>query len=302
MDYALWAKIAEMGWLGMALSEEAGGVGYTEVEEMLVFRELGRVCAPIEIMASVLAGKICDEAGCFELAGEFARGETVASIAVSGDYNRPADDLNDHVIFGTDEARYTVRLMEGRAKLLDLEGLNVQAHSTVDKSIRMGKCDLSGADLIAETDSSRISDTANLLVSSLFQGIAEQVTNDIVEYAKIRETFGRPIGTYQAVSHPIANMKIRAEASRAQLFYAALVLANGGGSRDVNLHLSSARLLCEESARQNVKDNIQLHGGIAVTDEFVAHFYLKRTLVLQRLISNKFAQTELVLNAEMSPF
>ncbi len=304
VDDSVWSRIAGMGWLGMTLSEASGGVGYSEIEEMLVFHELGRVCAPLEIMSTVLAAKIGDAAGQHELAASLAAGQAVAALTVNRDPTLDAEDLSSQMLFGGSQAGYAVHLTKGWARLIDLQGTDIIPVPNLDKSVRLGETDLRNKKIVAQAPGERILQTANLLVSAQLQGAAEEVMNLITEYAKVRETFGRPIAAYQAVSHPIANMKVRCEAARAQLYYASLVLAetSKGGTRDADLHVSSARLLCEDTALRNVEDNIQLHGGIAVTDEFTAHFFLKRVHVLKRMVSNAFTQSEIVLNAKMTPF
>ncbi len=304
VDDAIWSWIAGIGWLGMTLSEASQGVGYSEIEEMLVFRELGRVCAPLEIMSTVLAAKIGDAAGQHELAASLAAGKIVGAMTINANPTLAADDLSSQMLFGALEARYAVHLTPDRARLLDLQGANTIPIPNMDKSVRLREADLRNAAIVAEAPGTRIMQAANLLVSAQLQGAAEEVMDLISEYAKVRETFGRPIAEYQAVSHPIANMKVRCEAARAQLYYASIVLAEASkdGTRDADPHVSSARILCEDTALRNAEDNIQLHGGIAVMDEFIAHFFLKRVHVLKRIVSNGVAQSEIVLNAAMTPF
>lgn len=304
VDDAIWSRIASMGWLGMTLSEASGGIGCSEIEEMLVFRELGRACAPLELMSTVLAAKISDAARQHELAASLAAGKSVGAMTINSNPILAAGDLSSQMLVGALEARYAVHLTPDRARLIDLQGANTIPIPNMDKSVRLSEVDLSNAKIVAEAPGARVMQAANLLVSAQLQGAAEAVMELISEYVKVRVTFGRPIAVYQAVSHPIANMKVRCEAARAQLYYASLVLAEASkdGSRDADLHVSSARLVCEDTALRNVEDNIQLHGGIAVTDEFVAHFFLKRVHVLKRIVSNRFAQSEIVLNAEMTPF
>jgi alkylation response protein AidB-like acyl-CoA dehydrogenase len=116
-------------------------------------------------------------------------------------------------------------------------------------------------------------------------GLAEAALHLIVEYAKVRETFGRPIGSYQAVRHPCADMATRVEAARAQLWYAAAALKEGRAEAPV--HLNAAKHLANQAAVANADACIQLHGGIGVTDEHDAHLLLKHALLLSRVFGSK---------------
>jgi alkylation response protein AidB-like acyl-CoA dehydrogenase len=128
-------------------------------------------------------------------------------------------------------------------------------------------------------------------------GVAEQALDLIVEYAKVRETFRRKIGSYQAVRHPCADMAMRVEAARSQLWYAAASVKGGRG--DARAHLTAAKHLANEAAAANADANIQLHGGVGVTDEHHAHLLLKRSLLLGRLFGSKRALLAQLLHAKL---
>ncbi len=109
-------------------------------------------------------------------------------------------------------------------------------------------------------------------------GIAEATRDMSAQYAKDREQFGRPIGTFQAVKHRCADMAVRCEVAFDLAIYAAL-LVDGDGP-DAALHVPAAKVLAGEYAIANVFDNVQNHGGIGVTWEHDAHFFVKRANVL----------------------
>ena len=108
---------------------------------------------------------------------------------------------------------------------------------------------------------------------------------------------GRKIGTYQAVRHPCADMALRAEAARCQLWSAAAALKERRA--DVQAHLDAAQHLANEAATMNADASIQLHGGIGVTDEHHAHLLLKHGLVLSRLFGPKRTVLARLLHAEL---
>ena len=119
----------------------------------------------------------------------------------------------------------------------------------------------------------------------------------IVAYAKVRETFGRKIGTYQAVRHACADMALRAEAALCQLWSAAAALKER--RRDAEVHLDAAKHLANRASLVNADVDIQLHGGIGVTEEHDAHLLLKHSLVLARLFGSKRALLARLLYAEL---
>ena len=101
----------------------------------------------------------------------------------------------------------------------------------------------------------------------------------------MRETFGKKIGSWQAVRHPCADMAVRLEAARSQLWFAAAAMKEGRA--DAAVHLDAAKLLANQAAMANADSNMQLHGGIGVTDEHSAHLFLKHALVLSKMFGTK---------------
>jgi alkylation response protein AidB-like acyl-CoA dehydrogenase len=300
----LWQEIAQMGWLGMSVGEESGGVGYTAVEEALVFRELGRVCAPPRILFTALAAKAAAAAGYHRLASRLTSGELTAAYAAQDDFAAAGASLHRRRLYEPAGSDCAMSVDGDWIRVLDISGQKFELRPALDKSVSMSIADLSDAPVLAQLQSAPLRHAAALLQAAGFVGIAEATRDMIVEYAKIRETFGKPIGSYQAVRHPCAEMAMRCEEARAQLFFASLVLADAehGGSRDTELHVACARVLSESAALRNVDDNIQLHGGIGVTDEFTAHFYLKRAHTMASWFSGRREHLEHILNAPLTPF
>lgn len=278
-------ELAELGWFGMSLPEEAGGFGFSVVEEVLVFREIGKYLGPNAALGITLAAKVAAEAGNFELAQALAAGAHSVAIAQI-DPNRGTLRLYDH-----EGADLALRVSHEGASLVSLEGVSIEAFACLDRSITLGNADLANAKLVARSSSDATLQSARLLVTAMTVGICEATTEMIAEYAKIRYTFGRPIGSYQAVRHPIAEMVTRAFATRQQLFLAAVSYRDG--TPDAAMQIAGAKLLANDAVLLNVDANIQLHGGIATTDEHDAHFYMKRAHVLTRLFGAKALADEL---------
>jgi alkylation response protein AidB-like acyl-CoA dehydrogenase len=104
-------------------------------------------------------------------------------------------------------------------------------------------------------------------------------------YAQIREQFGKPIGSFQAVKHRCADMAIIAYAIQSQLFMASVRL--DAGLPDASFHSAAAHVLAVNGAKQSTADNIQNHGGIGITAEHNAHLYLKRAFLLEHILGSR---------------
>ena len=138
---------------------------------------------------------------------------------------------------------------------------------------------------------------ALLLLSAFAVGIAEATRDMAVEYAKIREQFGRPIGSFQAIKHICADMAIRCEAALCQTAFASLVLAEGHDGPA--FHATSSKLVAAASAVKNASQNIQVHGAIGVTAEADPHLFLKRAHLIEQLWSDSRRCRERLLSLDL---
>ena len=294
---ALWRETAEMGWLGMALDETCGGVGYTVVEEALVFLEIGRVLGPPRLLFTSLAAKVAQVAGRSDLASRLAAGELTAALAVQDDFGGPADSLAHRRLYEVSGAGLALALDGDTARLIDISGLNFELRPSLDSSVTVAVADLNAAPVLCKAEAPEVRQAGAVLAAAMLVGLAEAARDMIVDYAKIRHTFGRPIGAYQAVRHPCADMAVRCVEAKAQLFVAAISLADGRPDADVQV--SSARVLADYAALKNADDNIQLHGGIGVTDEFDAHYLIKRANLMTAWLGDRRSSLERILNASL---
>ena len=273
MDGALRKRIGEMGWFTLALSEEAGGSGLSAVEHALFFREVGRQCGPIDVLAQSLAAAVVEDDG---LRRSILAGDIGIGLAV--------EDGEGLRIFGAPDAVHVLQVSREDARLIDLNGSNAGIRSSLDPATSMRVSYLTYPP-IAATPGGEAWGLGQLGTAAMLVGIAEAALDQIVDYAKIRETFGKKIGSWQAVRHPCADMAIRVEAARSQLWFAAAAMKEGRG--DAGVHLDAAKHLANQAALANADTNIQLHGGIGVTDEHHAHLFLKHALVLARLFGGR---------------
>jgi alkylation response protein AidB-like acyl-CoA dehydrogenase len=286
MSAALRGRFGEMGWFGLALPEQSGGSGLSAVEHALFFREAGRRCAPIDLLTQGLAAFVAND----ELRHSLLSGEQgVALVAKDGERVR---------LLGSADAALVLDVDASGARLLDIEVFAAQSRSSLDPATSMRIADITTVSPLAQFKGPEIWRLGQLGIAAMLVGIAEAALDLIVEYAKVRETFGRKIGAYQAVRHPCADMALRVEAARCQLWFAAA--ASKEGREDADVHLDAAKHLANQAAVANADTNIQLHGGIGVTDEHHAHLLLKHGLLLSKLFGSKRALLARLLDAQVS--
>jgi alkylation response protein AidB-like acyl-CoA dehydrogenase len=277
--------LGDMGWFALAVPESEGGSGLSFVEHALFFREVGRQCGPVDLLAQCLAANLAGDAG--TRASLMAGATGCALLVADGEAWR---------VFGHPSANIAILVEEAGASLHSLSDAQLEPRPSLDpaNSVRLlGQLPAA----FERTDGKRIGQLGKLGAAAMLVGFAEAALDEIVEYAKIRETFGRKIGAYQAVRHPCADMAVRVEAARAQLWYAAAALKEGRS--DAAVHLDAAKHMANEAALHNTDNNIQLHGGIGVTDEHNAHLLLKHTLLLTRLFGAKRPLLGRLLSAQL---
>lgn len=280
---------AQLGWFAFTAPESAGGVGLSIVEEMLFFLELGKVAGPLAALTQTLA--VATARDDTELCAKLVAGECEVAWLVE---QRPGGSFR---LVGNASAQYALAVSPDSATLYALDGSTCREVPCLDRSVSMYLGDAPGAlQPVLGCAGNEVWQKAQVGVSAMMVGLAETAMTMIVAYAKVRETFGRAIGSYQAVRHPCADMAVRIEAARCQLFYAATACKEA--QPDAAMQLDAAQLLAVRAAKQNTDANIQLHGGIGVTDEHSAHLLLKRANLLERLLGSARSASASLLDLE----
>jgi alkylation response protein AidB-like acyl-CoA dehydrogenase len=120
-----------------------------------------------------------------------------------------------------------------------------------------------------------------------------------VEFAKVRQQFGKPIGTFQAIKHRCADMATRTEVARAVVVFAAVAVQEAvqEGEGNLDFHVHGAKALADDAAIQNATDNVQNHGGMGYTWESDAHLYLKRARVLEHLCGSRMTHLDAIASS-----
>jgi alkylation response protein AidB-like acyl-CoA dehydrogenase len=256
-----WAQVAALGWTGVSITEDDGGAGLTFVEEAVLFEELGRALYHGPYFATV---GLTLPALPSELRAEVAAGETSWTLAL-GPLVPDLDTAERVAIVGGDG-------------IYELEGGEREMLSTTDSSRPLGvvRGGEPGRRLADSTVLAEIEARMQTALALEACGVARLALEDAIEYASSREQFGKKIGVYQAVSHPLADAYTRVELSRSLALWAAWCVANG--DPQAAIAAASAKSYAGESAVSVCETAIQSLGGIGFTWEHRLQRLYKRAL------------------------
>jgi alkylation response protein AidB-like acyl-CoA dehydrogenase len=283
LDEQLWSRAAELGWLAIGLPEEGGGLGFGARGLDALHRQLGRRVAPGPFIASLSAAQALAEAGYG--GGWLARlGAGEAKLAV------PALVTNEPLAKGawllgdTGSDAALVPIGGGDWGLVALEG--AQSIELWDHSRSLFTADLGSGDPIETIDGAVSAALARHLFLALASdsiGGARAVLELTVAYMKEREQFGRPIASFQALKHRVADHMT--EIVSGEEFLGLAVASAAGGNPDADIWAKLAKARCTESYLRIAQDCLQLHGGVGFTWEFDVHMYLKRARLSEMLVA-----------------
>jgi alkylation response protein AidB-like acyl-CoA dehydrogenase len=296
-DYRFFPRMGGLGWFGLALSEEEGGVGYSAVEEALVFRELGRVLAPPSIMATSLAAQVAAGSGDRPLAARLISGEAVAALAIGIGTPAMSPTIDGRFqILEAGAASHVLFLGETTSAIADKQTLGVLTPGdSADNALSLDVVEASGlAPNLTGPAAAAVWRRAKLLSAAMLAGICEATRDLASEYAKVRKQFDQPIGVYQAVKHKCSDMAIRAEAVNAQVAFASICVRDE--RPDAAFQVAAAKLLGAQYALLSAKDAIQVHGAIGFTTELPMHLFLKRAHVLDQFLGGTRREQIALLN------
>ncbi|MDX1877583.1 acyl-CoA dehydrogenase [Mycolicibacterium sp. 141076] len=284
-----WTAAADLGWQGLAIPEAYGGSGFGLPELAVVLEVQGRELSPGPFLPTVAAGVVIDRCGTEELRTALlpglADGSTVAALGLSGHVHSAGHTVfgESPTVLGAPDAALLVLVAGDDVVVVDAQatGVTVTPLDGSDTTRSIGSVTLDQVEAIAVIrDAATKAHTAfRVLAAAEAVGISWAALEMAVEYAKVREQFGRTIGTFQAVKHHAANMLVAAELTTA----AAWDAARADDLDDAWFGASVAATQAMHSQVFNAENNIQLHGGIGFTWEHDAHLYLRRALTLSAL-------------------
>jgi alkylation response protein AidB-like acyl-CoA dehydrogenase len=279
-DESLWQLLCEqVGAAALVIPEELGGAGGELADAATVLRELGRTLVPSPLLGTTLAELAL-------LAAPDPDAETLEGLAAGSSIGALVLDP-DYVVNG-DIADVVVASTDGR--LSRWTRFSAQPVATMDPTRRLAR--VQPEETLDLGDDPGIADTAAILLAAEQVGVAERCLELTVEYAKSRVQFGRPIGSFQALKHRMADLYVAVAAARA-------VVADACAD-PTPANAATARLAATETLSTVAAEGIQLHGGIAITWEHDMHLYFKRAHGSAQLLD---APTELLrrLEAEVLP-
>ena len=296
---AFWAELSGLGLLGLHISEECGGSGFGLSETLVVAEQMGRYLAPGPFVPTVVASAVLAVAGPDDLQKRLlpalADGSMIGAVALGGEvrYADGAATGKAGVVISGHLA--DVLLVPAGDDVLVIEksagGVQVEVPANLDQSRRAARVRLDAAPAtVLPGARGLLTDVARTVFAAESAGVARETTEQAADYAKIRQQFGRPIGTFQAVKHHCANMLVAAELAAAAAWDAGR--AGIGGGDQLSYTAAIAAVLAVPAAVSNASLNIQVHGGIGFTWEHDAHLYLRRAAAIAAVVDTEQAAIE----------
>ena len=311
-DRAVWKDGAELGWTGMLVPEAYGGGSITEqpvVDLVAISEELGRGLYPGPVLGTnVVADAIAmlgDEDQKRAHLDLIVRGECVATWCATGDGSTDPDAIEVtataegagvrldgtarfvHDAHEADLLLVSARGPDGLTLAMvgrEAAGLSTRVLTGLDLTRRFCEVRFDGVAVPAEgvlasvggglPGFERAQRVATVLQAAEAVGAAERNFETVVQYAKDRVQFGRPIGSFQAIKHRLADLKVTIEGARAAAWYAALALADETPDRDEAIAVAGSHV--REAASLIAGESLQIHGGVGFTWEYDVHLFLRR--------------------------
>jgi alkylation response protein AidB-like acyl-CoA dehydrogenase len=319
-DPALWKGVAEMGWLGAAVPESFGGAGLGYLELVLIAEEIGRALAPIPFGGSVYLAteailrfgsdaqkqKWLPRLASGELIGTFALAEGAGdpdAASVAARFTNGKLSGTKLPVFDAGEADLAIVVAQGAKSpvltLVDLGGAGVErsAIESFDPSRSLAKLVLKDAPaelLGSESDGAaqieNLIDRAAVMMGFEQLGAATRAFEITREFTLARYAFGRPIASFQAVKHRLAELYAKIEIARSNGYYAAWALSTD--SDELALASCSFRAAASDAFEKVSEEMIQLHGGVGFTWEYDCHLFYRRAKWLSAALGTPSAWRE----------
>jgi alkylation response protein AidB-like acyl-CoA dehydrogenase len=274
----VWASLEEIGIFGITTPESQGGSGLGAVEEALIAMTLGRCLAAPAVLATMGAAHAVPVGGvelkARRIAAGYRRGDRVVAVENAGSEFVLVRDADRTAVYA--KGSRVARPVDAKLWLAALQ-------------------EYGSLELAAQFDAAGLLHL-RLIDAAALSGIAQAALDMGVAYAGIREQFGRPIGTFQAVKHHCANMAIAASCARDQTAFAAVAVDDRRD--DAAMQVESALLVAGRAALDNAGKNIQIHGGIGFSDEADPHLLLKRAQLLIAIAGGLEAANQRVADAK----
>ena len=282
-----FAGLADLGLFGVAIPEDRGGAGGSIEDLCAMVEEAAKALVAGPVATTALATLVVDDP---ELLAALASGERFAGVALEGDVRFDGETSRATGtlpwVLGAAEGGVLILPAGGKSLLVDTgsDGVRIEPLEAADFSRPLARVVLTSAPATVIADSrQRVEELAATVLAAEAAGVTRWSLDTAVAYAKVREQFGKPIGSFQAVKHLCAEMLCRAE----QADVAAADAARAAAGPDADQFSIAAALAASigiAAAKANVKDCIQVLGGIGCTFEHDAHLYLRRAHGIGRFL------------------
>jgi len=275
----LWSKLSELGVPGILSPQDEGGLGMTELELVLVAEEAGRFALPEPVTdtAAVAVPLLSDASGSprTRWLRLLATGEATAAVALDG----------APYVLGADTADVLVLQRGDEIHAVERADASLEAHASIDGSRRPFRVGWTGSAStlllrgpVAKSALVDALDRGAVACAAELVGLARQMIETTVAYVKARHQFGKPVGSFQAVKHHLADAHVAVEMSAPAVYRAAWSLAQR--TPDRSLHASTAKALASDAATLAARKALQCHGAIGYAFENDLHLWMKRAWAL----------------------
>ena len=292
---APYQGLAQLGIFGVALPEESGGAGGTVDDLCAMVDEAAAAMVPGPIATTAVATLVVPSSQA-DLLEALASGERTAGVALTADLhyeNGRASGAAEFVLGADPAGVLLLPASEDEFLLVDAtaDGVAVEPLTATDFSRPLAQVVLTDAPAdVVPVSRRRVEDLAATVLAAEAAGLARWTLQTATEYAKVREQFGKPIGSFQAVKHMCAEMLLRSEQISVAAFDAASAAASVvSDSDDPQLSIAAAVAAAAgiDAAKANAKDCIQVLGGIGITWEHDAHLYLRRAYGISQFLGGQ---------------
>ena len=274
---APYAGFAELGVFGVAVPEEYGGAGSTVADLLAMIDEAAAGLIPGPVAGTALATLVADDPAVLDA---LATGERSAGIAMTSDITVDSGTATGTApyVLGADPGGVLILPAANHWILVDAgsDGVTIDPLEATDFSRPLARVTLTSAPAQQlNASAQRVTDLLATVLAAEMAGLARWLLNTANEYAKVREQFGKPIGSFQAVKHMCAEMLLRSQ----QVTVAAadaIAAAAGDDADQLSVAAAVAAAIGIDAAKLNARDCIQVLGGIGITWEHDAHLYLRR--------------------------
>ena len=310
----LWKKMADQGWMGLIIPEAHGGADMTLCELVVLLEEFGRALVPGPFISTVVLGAVpIMEAGTDEQKAQYlpkiASGETIMTMALTepsakwtadGVTLEAKKDGNDYVLNGTKlfvpdahvtdqmivvartsgegEDGVTLFIVDSKSDGIKFEQLKTIAADkqceVIFENVKVPAASVLGSEGKGWEIVEKVSKIATVAACAYLVGLSQMDFDTTLNYAKERVQFGRPIGSFQAIQHKLADAIIDVDGSRFITYKAAWSLTEG--EDDADLMISMAKAWASDASRRVVAHGQQIHGGIGFTKEYKIQLYFRR--------------------------